>query len=298
MGKQVDSTGMPKVGTNVATKTTVNIKGTSVGANSAKATALEYAKTVASKPIVSKGVPVIDCSTGTWSSSKKNQPKKVTTSKPSASSNSGTGAGVAAPQVASTPPVTTVPKPSLIEAGAFKIPDQPMYIYRPDTGETYLFDGVVKASHQMSLKIEEEPTKHQEIYVNNARNEPNKVTFDIIMSDVYTSRDALTKRTKNRSESALVVLNELKRDRVLLHVITNLMTYTDMLLSGISLTQDDGTTHFGFWGQLVFTEKPEVFADSGGGGETTQKTKSKTSSTASARTSANLYILNGNKPIC
>ena len=147
-----------------------------------------------------------------------------------------------------------------------------------------MFDGVIKVNHTMTLKIEEEPDeKKASQYVNNAKNESNKVTFDIIMSDVYTDRNDLTKRAENRSESALTVLNALKRDRVLLDVITNLMTYKNMLLAGITLTQDDGTTHYGFYGQLVFQEKPE-----GGGGGTassnTQSTKRVQSSTSSGRT--------------
>ena len=178
----------------------------------------------------------------------------------------------------------TVPTVVFTGTDDFVISPQAMYIYCKDRGETYMFDGVIKVNHTMTLKIEEEPDeKKASQYVNNAKNESNKVTFDIIMSDVYTDRNDLTKRAENRSESALTVLNALKRDRVLLDVITNLMTYKNMLLAGITLTQDDGTTHYGFYGQLVFQEKPE-----GGGGGTassnTQSTKRVQSSTSSGRT--------------
>ena len=42
---------------------------------------------------------------------------------------------------------------------------------------------------------EEEPEKHAEEYVNNARNEPDKLVIEVIMSDVYTDNGNLTKRS-------------------------------------------------------------------------------------------------------
>lgn len=167
----------------------------------------------------------------------------------------------------------------------FPITPQAMYIYCPSRKETYMFDGVIKANHTMSLKLVEEISEGEEgKFVNNAKNEPNKVTFDVIMSEVYTQRNDLTKRAKSRSESALTVLNALKRDRELLEVVTNLMTYKDMLLAGISLTQDDGTTHFGFYGQLTFQEKTELKAEGGGTDDNNSASTSRTGSATGGRT--------------
>lgn len=176
----------------------------------------------------------------------------------SGSGGSGGGTVVAAPAAPSSGATRT--SSAVVYKGSDEVPITPQvcYIYDQKSGETYMFDGVLKVNHSMTLKIEEEITKDQEKYVNNAKNEPNKVTFDVIMSDVYTSRDALTNKNQTRSVSALMVLNNLKRARNLVDVITNLMTYKDMLLSGIALTQDDTTTHFGWYGQLTFQEKFEA----------------------------------------
>lgn len=136
----------------------------------------------------------------------------------------------------------------------FPISPQACYIYDKDKKKTYMFDGVTKVAHSMTLKMEEEPKNEQKKdYVNNAKNEPNKVTFDVVMSDVYTSRDDLTNTMQVRSMSALNVLNDLKRSRRKVDVITNLMTYKDMLLQSLAITQDD-TIHFGWAGQITFQE--------------------------------------------
>ena len=136
----------------------------------------------------------------------------------------------------------------------FPIPPQACYIYDKDKKKTYMFDGVTKVAHSMTLKVEEEPKNEKKAdFVNNAKNEPNKVTFDVVMSDVYTSRDDLTNTMQVRSMSALKVLNDLKRSRRKVDVITNLMTYKDMLLQSLAITQDD-TIHFGWAGQITFQE--------------------------------------------
>ena len=179
---------------------------------------------------------------------------------------------------------TTVPAQIYSDDGTFPITPQAFYIFNKSKNETYMVDGVIKVSYAMTLKVEEEPNEEKAWqYINNAKNEPNKVTFDVIMSEVYTTRNDLTKHAENRSESALTVLNNVKRERVLVDVVTNLMTYSNMLLSGISLTQDDGTTHFGFYGQLTFTEKPEGGGGDGGGAPSAEATGRK-SSTSNART--------------
>jgi len=169
---------------------------------------------------------------------------------------------------------SNMPASTYTGTNEFPITPQAFYIYNKSNNETYMMDGVLKVAHTMTLKLEEEPSKEGADYVNNALNEPNKVTFDVIMSDVYTDRNALTNKDKTRSVSALIVLNEIKRSRVLVDVITNLMTYKDMLLAGLSLSQDADTTHFGWYGQLTFQEKPEGGGGGGGGEErSTEVTK-------------------------
>ena len=188
---------------------------------------------------------------------------------------------------------------STVVAGtdAFVSPPQIFYIYNKSRGETYKFDGVIKASHMMALSLTDEIPEGQESkYVNGAKNERNKVTFDVIMSEVYTDRNDLTKRRQSRSESALVVMNTLKRERVLVDVVTNLMTYNNMLLSGIALTQDDQTTHYGFFGQLTFEEKPDPVLGGGGGATATSQGSGgakKSASSGATRTPSLLVSLFG-----
>lgn len=138
----------------------------------------------------------------------------------------------------------------------FVSPPKACYIYDTDLNKYYYFDGVVKSSHALALKIEEEVQKNKEQYINNAKNEPNKLTMDVVMSDVYTDRSDLTDTQEVRSVSAFEVLNELKRSRRKVKVITTLMTYNEMLLGSISVEQNEDL-QYGWAGQLTFQEPYE-----------------------------------------
>jgi len=157
----------------------------------------------------------------------------------------------------------------------FRIPPQSVCIYDQDDKKTYSFDGVLKIQHDLSLKIEEDPSKKKELYVNNARNEPDKVSLDVMMSDVYSGGGTLMEyiglekqKTKSlsvfkgttketRSAKAASALQALKESRHMLTVMTQHLVYKDMLLQGVTITQDDATP-FGWQGQLTFQEKYEV----------------------------------------
>ena len=156
----------------------------------------------------------------------------------------------------------------------FRVPPQAVCVYDQEEKKLYTFDGVMKIQQNMSLKIEEDPSKKKELYVNNARNEPDKVTIDVVMSDVYgddiggnlyldsTSYDVSAAQSigsgggNTRSSRAVNLLHTLKEARRMLTVITPQFVYTDMLLQGVVVTQDD-TCPFGWQGQLTFQEKYE-----------------------------------------
>lgn len=145
---------------------------------------------------------------------------------------------------------------------AFEISPQICYIQ--DGSNSYMFDGVTKMAHNLSLKCEEEPDdKKKAEYLNNAKNEPNKVVLDATMSDVYTTESSLTNKDNPRSKSAFGVLVELKESRRTVQVITPLRTYNNMLLVGITVEQDD-TIHYGWAGQLTFQEAYESTKSGGG----------------------------------
>lgn len=152
------------------------------------------------------------------------------------------------------------------------VPPQSVAIYDPSNGKVYMFDGVTKIQHALSMKIEEEPEKHKEEYTNNARNEPDKLTLDVVMSDVYDGEGAIISargftdaertaydKTKDslihpdapRSENAFYVLHDLKEARKKLCVITPQFVHTDMLLASVTVNQDEEHTH-GWEGQIVF----------------------------------------------
>lgn len=163
-----------------------------------------------------------------------------------------------------------------ISKKGLSIPPQSVCVYDQEDGTILMFDGVTKISHSMTTKIEEEPTKKKEEYVNNAKNDPDKVTIDIVMSDVYGNEGAITKArsftplenqaysaTKSsllprnsggdwpRSENAFYVLHDLKEKRKKLSVITPQFVHTDMLIASITVEQDSDHS-YGWVGQIAF----------------------------------------------
>ena len=176
------------------------------------------------------------------------------------------------------PPKTVKPqKNPKISAKDFPHPKQTTYFITQSDGRVFEFDGVTKIQHSLSSKFEEEPSENKDEYVNGARNEPDKVTIDVMMSDVYTSTGTLTDgrpttRENSRSAAALSTLHDIKTDRVLLMVVTPQYVYTDMVLASVTANQDENT-QFGFEAQLTFQHKyntdsgDDVTSSSGGSGE-------------------------------
>lgn len=144
----------------------------------------------------------------------------------------------------------------------FIVPPQSVCIYHQTTGKLYMFDGVTKIQHHFATQISEEAksdTKDTDKWVNNAKNDPDKVTLDVVMSDVYTDDGNMTLSTgwdlpaqqdaynasKNaiisdftRSGNAVKVLHRLKEAREKVTVITPQYVHVDMLIAGITVSQD------------------------------------------------------------
>lgn len=158
---------------------------------------------------------------------------------------------------------------------AMSVPPQTCCLYDPGSGKVYMFDGVVRIQHQNSVKLEEEPNAEKYTYVNNALNEPDKVTLDVIMSDVYTGTSALDsapsvksdqERALNagkgaglvvetsRSANAFGVLKELKESRQYLEVVTPQHVYVEMMITSIVANQDESCP-YGWSGQITFQSK-------------------------------------------
>ena len=127
------------------------------------------------------------------------------------------------------------------------MPSSSAYITIKPYNQTHHFTGVVSVTHTLSLKVfETSDTTELGSYVNGAKNQPDKVTLSVIETDAAHSAAGWSARM-------LDILSTVRRDRLLCRVVTPHHTYDDMLLSGISVTQDEEHPD-GWSGDLTFTE--------------------------------------------
>ena len=121
------------------------------------------------------------------------------------------------------------------------------YITVKDYNQTYHFTGVMSVTHSLSLKVfEKADATELGSFVNGAKNQPDKVTLSVLETDAAHSASGWATRM-------LDVLESVKRNRLLCRVVTPHHTYDDMLLTGISVTQDEEHPD-GWAGDLTFTE--------------------------------------------
>ncbi len=121
------------------------------------------------------------------------------------------------------------------------------YITVKDYNQTYHFTGVMSVTHSLSLKVfEKADATELGSFVNGAKNQPDKVTLSVLETDAAHSAAGWATRM-------LDVLESVKRNRLLCRVVTPHHTYDDMLLTGISVTQDEEHPD-GWAGDLTFTE--------------------------------------------
>ena len=171
----------------------------------------------------------------------------------------------------------TTPPPPAPSTPTFKVPPQSVCIYDQKSKKIYMFDGVTKIQHSISVEFEESPSgKEKAKFVNNAKNEPDQVSIEVLMSDVYTGGDAILSKSKknkkqkkawkatkdlmtaresidtlSRSEIAYYTIHWLKEKRHKLSVITPQFVYVDMLISKVSVNQSEACP-FGWEGQIDF----------------------------------------------
>ncbi len=151
------------------------------------------------------------------------------------------------------------------------------YITVKPYNQTYHFTGVLAVSHSLSLKIfETSDTTELGSCVNGAKNQPDKVTLSVIETDAAHAAAGWASRM-------LDVLSNLKRNRLLCRVVTPHHTYEDMLLSAVSVTQDEEHPD-GWTGDLTFTEYIPVAALSETKTENNSSTAKNTGSAAPAKT--------------
>ena len=119
-------------------------------------------------------------------------------------------------------------------------------VYLPSYGYTYHFTGVISVKHEYSLKIQtDSDSASGSDYINGARNQPDRVILSVVETDIG--------HMAGWANRMLQAMESIKRNRILCTVVTSALTYTGMLLSGLSVTEDEHN-QFGWQGTLTFTQ--------------------------------------------
>lgn len=121
------------------------------------------------------------------------------------------------------------------------------YIILQKQGYKYYFDGVTAVSATLSLKVttDSDSSSSKSDFSITARNDPDIVTLSDIATDTGSSVSGWAKQT-------LSSLAQIKEKLLLCKVVTPFRTYSNMLLSSISVRQDE-TMQDGWAGDLTFT---------------------------------------------
>ena len=130
--------------------------------------------------------------------------------------------------------------------GGITISTSTAYISVKKKGLKFSFDGVTSISHALTLKVSTDSDSSEgSDYVNNARNEPDVITLSVVASDTNVAVSGWSKQT-------LTSLAQIKEQRLLCKVVTPLRNYKNMLLTSLTVQQDD-TCPDGWIGTLTFT---------------------------------------------
>ena len=120
-------------------------------------------------------------------------------------------------------------------------------VFLPFYGYTYTFTGVLSVKHEYSLKLQTDSNSASGAdYINGARNQPDKVVLSVMETDIG-HMDGWANRMLQAMESIM-------RNRILCTVVTPALTYTGMLLSGLSVTEDE-KNQYGWHGKAPNQEQ-------------------------------------------
>ena len=110
----------------------------------------------------------------------------------------------------------------------------------------YTFTGVLSVKHEYSLKLQTDSSSASgEDYINGARNQPARVILSVVETDIG--------HQAGWASRMLQAMESIKRNRYLCTLVTSALTYTGMLLSGLSVTEDE-KNQYGWQGTLTFTQ--------------------------------------------
>ena len=154
--------------------------------------------------------------------------------------------------------------------------DASAYIIVKDYNMTYRFTGITAVEHSYTLRLYEtvDITEAASL-VNGAKKQPEKVTLSVVESD--------TNRIPGWSARMLDILESIHARRLLCRVVTTYKTYDNMLLSSVSVTQDE-TNMAGWAGDLTFSEYIPVKITSTSKTADNSSTPTNTGSAAPAQT--------------
>jgi hypothetical protein len=155
--------------------------------------------------------------------------------------------GTAAPQA----PVTSGLSPAPDETTAFVFGVTTAPVATPDT--YYVFDAVLRASHNLRLRPTENPVQTGSNMSDHAILLPALVVLEIGMSDALDAFNGNWGTTQQKSVSCFQVMKGLQQSRTLLTLATRLDQYTSMLLVGIRPVEDYKTLS-GLRAELTFQQ--------------------------------------------
>jgi len=118
----------------------------------------------------------------------------------------------------------------------------PVYVHTVIGG--FVFDAYFSVQHDGDVTITTHPVESGAAVADNAYVNPQKLTFDIGMSDCCT--DIIPGQFSggvSRSVTAYSVLQTLKAQRIPMQVTTRLATYNNMLVQSISVQDTNKTAH-------------------------------------------------------
>ncbi len=121
-----------------------------------------------------------------------------------------------------------------------------VWLKNADTGAELHFSGVTQVRHSLTLKVASDPDSSDATdYINGARRQPARVTLTLAESDAGRQRGSAARM--------LASLESIRGNRHRVTLTTELMVYNNMLLSDLTVIQEEGNP-FGWTGTATFVE--------------------------------------------
>lgn len=118
-----------------------------------------------------------------------------------------------------------------------------------------VFDAVLKTSHTSKVTATSHPVEYGANISDHAFVEPKEISIEVGVSDCETGKG--TFGNGSRSLNAFKALMKLQEARQLISVVTRFKTYSNMLITSVSVP-DDYTTMSSFKATLMLKEIPIV----------------------------------------